>query len=78
MSIKHDIHITQTPGTTRWRVSQGGTTISIHNKQAIAVDVGRREAKRSEVDLVTHGADGRILAKYSYARGSVTASDHGR
>ncbi len=72
---KHNVHVTQTPGNTRWRVSQGGSTVSIHNTQSNAIDAGRREAKRDRVDLVTHGRDGRIRSKDSYSRDPLPPRD---
>lgn len=75
MAKKHDVHVTKTPGGSRWRVSQGGETISTHNTQSTAVDVGRREAKRDSVDLVTHGRDGRIRSKDSFGRDPMPPRD---
>jgi len=68
MARKHDVHVTKTPTGSRWRVSQGGATISTHHTQSNAVDAARREAKRDGVDLVTHGRDGRIRSKDSFGR----------
>jgi hypothetical protein len=75
MARKHDIHVTKTPGASRWRVSQGGSTISTHDSQSNAVDAGRREARRDRVDLVTHGSNGRIRSKDSFGRDPLPPRD---
>jgi len=75
MAKKHDVHVTKTPGGARWRVSQGGETISTHSTQSTAIDVGRREAKRDRVELVTHGRDGKIRSKDSFGRDPLPARD---
>lgn len=66
MARRHDVHVTRTPGGSRWKVSQGGSTMSTHNTQDNAITKGRSEAKRDSVDLVVHGRDGRIRSKDSY------------
>jgi hypothetical protein len=75
MAKKHDVHVTKTPGGARWRVSQGGETISTHNTQSNAVDAARREAKRDRVELVTHGRDGKIRSKDSFGRDPLPPRD---
>ena len=75
MAKKHDVHVTKTPGGGRWRVSQGGETISTHNTQSTAIDAGRREAKRDRVELVTHGQDGKIRSKDSFGRDPLPPRD---
>ena len=62
----HDVHVVR--GGDRWRVRQGGRTLSRHYTQATAVKVARRTAKRDCVELTTHGRDGRIRSKESYGR----------
>ena len=75
MAKKHDVHVTKTPGGARWRVSQGGETISTHNTQSTAIDAGRREAKRDRVELVTHDRDGKIRSKDSFGRDPLPPRD---
>lgn len=67
---KHDVHVTKTSGASRWKVSQGGSTVSTHDTQQNAVSRARAEAKRDAVDLVIHGRDGRIRSKDSYGKDS--------
>ena len=67
MSKKHDVHVSPKGGDRKgWNVSQSGTVQSTHRTQQAAIDAGRREAKRDQVDLVTHGRDGKIRSKDSY------------
>ena len=77
MPRKDDVHISKANGT-RWRVSQSGETISTHNSQRNAIDAGRREAKRSAVDLITHGRDGHIRSKDSFGRDPLPPRDKPR
>ena len=70
-------HVHVAPNGTRWRISQRGRTLSTHRTQRTAVAVGMRVARRSGVDLVTHGRDGRIRSKDTYGReGSVKDLEH--
>ena len=64
--MAHDLHVTRDPSRRGWSVTRAGRTLSHHRTQKRAVTVGRRVAKRSRVDLVTHGSDGRVRSKDSY------------
>ena len=66
MRKRHDIHVSSDRGPTRWKVSRGGTTLSVHRTQANALKAAMCKAKRTRVDVVTHGRDGRIRSKDSY------------
>ena len=65
MTKHHDVHVV-TNRPRRWKVTQGGRTLSHHRTQTGAVSAAKREARRDRVDLVTHGCDGRIRSKDSY------------
>ena len=78
MAEKHDVHVTKNVSGAKWRVSQGGATLSTHRTQSHAVDAARREAKRDRVELVTHGRDGRIRSKDSFGRDPMPARDRER
>ena len=69
MARRHDVHVTvnRVP---RWKVTQGGRTLSNHRTQKTALAAGRRVARRSRVELVTHGRNGRIRSKDSYGNES--------
>jgi len=54
----------------RWKVTQGGRTLSNHRTQATALTAARRVAKRTGVDLVAHGRNGRIRSKDSFGNES--------
>jgi hypothetical protein len=75
MSRSKNIHVSRVPGGARWKVSQGGDVLSTHNTQGNAIDRGRSEAKRDQVDLVTHGRDGKIRSKDSYGRDPMPPRD---
>jgi hypothetical protein len=73
----HDVHVIADPERSRWKVEQGGRTVSNHRTQSNAVKAARRKAKRTRVDLVTHGRDGKIRSKDSYGNESPTRdSEH--
>ena len=61
-----NVHVSRNPGRSTWNTTQGGETLSSHRTQSAAVGAGTREAKRDNVDLVTHGRDGRIRSKDSF------------
>ena len=61
-----NVHIVPHAGRARWIVSHGGQQVSRHRTQRKALKVGRRLARRRQVDLVTHGRDGRFRSKDSY------------
>lgn len=60
-----EIHIV--PHDDRWAVKQEGETdpLSTHDTQADAIEAGRAQARRDEVELMIHGGDGRIREKDS-------------
>ena len=66
MAKKPDVHVVKQPGGTQWNVKQGGDTLSTHRTQQNAIERGEREAKKDQVDLVTHGRDGKIRSKDSF------------
>jgi hypothetical protein len=67
MAKKHNVHVTPAGGDrTGWKVSQNGQAQSHHRTQQAAIDAGRREAKRDQVDLVTHNRQGVIRSKDSF------------
>lgn len=63
---KKNIHIV--PHGDAWAVrSEGaGRAGSLHNTQRDAINRGRDQARRTEVELVIHRPDGRIRDKDSY------------
>lgn len=75
MSRSKDVHVSRVPGGSRWKVSQAGEILSTHNTQGNAINRGRAEARRDQVDLVTHGRDGRIRSKDSYGHDPVPPRD---
>ena len=69
MTRRPDVHVIA-KRVRRWKVTQGGRTLSHHVTQETAVTAARRVARRSRVDLVTHGCNGRIRSKDSYGNES--------
>jgi len=65
MSRKQDVWVSP-DGEGEWNAKQGKLLISHHRLQSNAINVGKREAKKDEVDLVIQGRDGRIRSKDSY------------
>ena len=72
MTRHHDVHVSADPDRRSWKVAQGGRTLSNHRTQTTAVNAGKRRARRDQVDLVTHGRDGRIRSKDSYGNETTT------
>ena len=66
MTRYHDVQVVADPDRACLAVRWGGRTLSQHRTQANALSAARRAAKRHQVDLVTHGRDGRIRSKDSY------------
>jgi len=64
MTRQRDVHVVA-KRVRRWKVTQGGRTLSNHRTQETAVTAARRVARRHRVELVTHGRNGRIRAKDS-------------
>jgi hypothetical protein len=76
MPRTHDVHVVAN-STGGWNVTRAGRTVSHHRTQEKAVSIGRRVARRSRVDLVTHGRDGRVRSKDSYGKeGSALDREH--
>jgi hypothetical protein len=76
MNKHHVVHVIANP-VRGWNVAQNGRIISTHRTQATAVNAGRRRARRAQVDLVTHGRDGKIRSKDSYGNESLARdSEH--
>jgi hypothetical protein len=73
MTRQHDVHVIVNR-VRRWKVTQGGRTLSNHRTQHAAVGAARRAARRHGVELVTHGHNGRIRSKDSFGNES-TAPD---
>jgi len=65
MTRRRDVHVSANR-VRRWKATQGGRTLSHHRTQETAVTAARRAARRSRVDLVTHGCNGRIHSKDSF------------
>ena len=65
MSTRHDVHVIVNR-VRRWKVTQGGRTLSNHLTQETALTAAKRLARRSRVDVVTHGRNGRIRSKDSF------------
>lgn len=63
-----NIHIV--PNGNRWSVKKEGINhpLSTHRTKSIADQVARPEAKRTQVELVIHGRDGRIQDKDSFGK----------
>ena len=70
MTAQPDVHVMTDAGQLVWKVMQGGRTLSYHLTQESALRAARRAARYSNVDLVTHGVDGRIRSKDSYGNES--------
>ena len=64
MTKQHDVHVT-VDRVRRWKVTQGGRTLSNHLTQQTALSAAKRVARRDQVELVTHGLNGRIRSKDS-------------
>ena len=63
---RREIRLYKDAASCYWVVVRGRRTYSRHRRQATAIRVGIRAARRHRVDLVTHGLDGRIRSKDSY------------
>lgn len=50
----------------RWKVVQGGKTISHHNKKSNAQMAGRQQAKQAKTEHRIHNKNGRISKAHSY------------
>jgi uncharacterized protein DUF2188 len=72
MSKQHDVHVIVNR-LCRWKVTQGGRTLSNHLTQDTALSAARRVARRDRVELVTHGRNGRIRSKDSFGNESAAA-----
>jgi hypothetical protein len=62
---RRDVHVIANR-VRRWKVRQGGRTLSSHRTQESAMTAARRVARRCRVELVTHGRNGRIRSKDSF------------
>ena len=72
-----DLHIVRDAAGVGWNVTRAGRRLSHHRTQKTAVTVGRRIARRTRVDLVTHARDGQIRSKDSYGNERATPdSEH--
>jgi len=69
MTNRHDVHVIVNR-VRRWKVRQGGRTLSNHRTQRAALAAARRAARRHGVELVTHGRNGRIRSKDSFGNES--------
>lgn len=67
---KPEIHVHRDRKGRDWLVVEGGRRLSAHRTQADAVRAGIQRAKRTRVDVVTHGVNGRIRSKDSYGNES--------
>ncbi len=65
-----DVHISRDDTCRGWVCTEGRRRLSVHRTQAEAVNAGIRRAKRTRVDVVTHGRNGRIRSKDSYGNES--------
>ena len=71
-----NIHISLNKGLGRkWKVAQGGQTLSTHNTQKAAELKGRKIAKKNKSDLVTHGSNGKIRSKDSFGNDPLSIKD---
>lgn len=63
---KKDIHVV--PHSEGWAVKKEGASraSSLHSTKADALSVGRDQARRERVELVTHNKNGRISDSDSY------------
>ena len=61
-----DVHVIGNRVRSGWQVTQGGRTLSNHRTQDAALTAARRVARRTDVDLVAHGRNGRIRSKDSF------------
>jgi uncharacterized protein DUF2188 len=66
MTRRRDVHVMGNRVRSGWAVTQGGRTLSNHRTQGAALTAARRVARRTGVDLVTHGRNGRIRSKDSF------------
>jgi hypothetical protein len=63
--VNAEIHVV--PSADGWAVKREGQDepLSTHDRQDDAITAGREQARQDEVELVVHGADGRIREKDS-------------
>jgi hypothetical protein len=66
MPRARDLHVIPNSDRRGWGLWRAGRKVSRHRTQKRAVLVGLRIARRTRVDLVTHGRGGRIRSKESY------------
>ena len=66
MARPHDLHVVCDTRRGGWNLTRGGRRLRHFATQEAATSYGRRVARRWQVDLVTHGLNGRIRSKDSY------------
>lgn len=66
MAKKGNVHVSRTPDTGRWKVTQDGEKLSSHRTQQLANEAAKREATKDGVERVTHGRDGKFRSKDSF------------
>lgn len=75
MSKKHDIHVVPHDG--KWATRREGAQRvgGIFDTQTKAADQAREQARRDQVEVVTHRRDGRIRDSDSYGRDPIPPRD---
>jgi hypothetical protein len=66
MARAHDVHVIANTTRGGWNMRRAGRPVSHHSTQEEALSIGRRVARKSRVDLATHGRDGRVRSRDSY------------
>ena len=74
MSKQSNVWVVQDPDG-GWNTKQGGRELGHHRLQSRAIDRGKAEAIKDEVDLVIQGRDGKIRSKDSYGPDPIPPRD---
>ena len=61
-----EVHVYRDAASGKWTVASGRRRLSRHRRQATAVRMAQRRARRRHVDLVIHARNGRFRSKNSY------------
>lgn len=75
---KASVHTTPNPAGKGWVNQQDGEVLSSHRLKERAVEQGRIDAKRAQVEHAVHNRDGRIGEKNSYGNDPNPPRDRNR
>jgi hypothetical protein len=65
------VHVTTHPKGTGWVSQSNGVVLSSHRDKNVAIEKGRRIAKRHRTQLTIHRRDGTVVQTQSYSAAPV-------